>query len=276
MITHGFFGKLPTMGDFVSRGWLTSSREGLDRLLVEAIAELLASSAAGSQAVAEAPCVVLSIRPGVIGDQGVVAVVLPSQDRVGRTFPLCAGVQWTEDGQGGMGWPSLAYSRALIVRVLECVDAQAEPDALLSEIVALGSPRQFRQTFVGLGGDETLPRLSAETKLLRVQGPLAVMSPAHAALCSMLNEASDVLGIRLDEHGEAQDFFVCRRVESGAALASMFDGRWVERGWTSYDAPTPSTAQRPAALENIDDDATQPRHRAIDTAAAAPDSLDSL
>ncbi len=276
MITHGFFGKLPTMGDFVSRGWLTSSREGLDRLLVGAIAELLASSAAGKQAVAKSPWVVLSIRPGVIGDQGVVAVVLPSQDRVGRTFPLCAGVQWTEDGQSGMGWPSLAYSRALIVRVLQCIDAQAEPDELLSEIVALGSPRQFRQTFVGLGGDETLPRLGAETRLLRVQGPLAEMSPAHAALCSMLNDASDVLGIRLDAQGEAQDFFVCRRVESGAALASMFDGRWIERGWTSYDAPDLSSAQRPAPVENIDDDATQPRHRAIDTAAAAPDSLDSL
>lgn len=263
------------MGDFVSRGWLTSSREGLDRLLVEAIAELLASSAAGKQAVAEAACVVLSIRPGVIGDQGVMAVVLPSQDRVGRTFPLCAGVQWTEDGQGGMGWPSLAYTRALIARVLHCVEAQAEPEVLLSEIVALGSPRQFRPTFVGLGGDETLPRLGAETKLLRVQGPLAVMSPAHTALCSMLNEAGDVLGIRLDANGEAQDFFVCRRVESGAALASMFDGRWVERGWTSYDAPASTVVQDAAALANIDDDATQPRHRAIDTVAAAPDSLDS-
>ena len=263
------------MGDFVSRGWLTSAREGLDRLLLEAIAALLASSSVGKQAIAQAPCVVLSIRPGVIGDQGVVAVVLPSQDRVGRTFPLCAGVQWTEDGQGGMGWPSLDYTRALIARVHRCIDAEAEPDVLLSEIVALGSPRQFRPTFVGLGGDETLPRLSAEIKLLRVQGPLAVMSPALTSLCSMLNEASDVLGIRLDATGDAQDFFVCRRIDSGAALASMFDGHWVERGWASYQALAAGPVLRASDVPNIDEDATQPRHRAIDTAAGVPDSRDT-
>lgn len=263
------------MGDFVSRGWLTSAREGLDKLLQEAMAAVLAASSTGKETIANAPCLVVSIRPGVIGDQGVVAVVLPSQDRVGRTFPLCAGVQWTEDGQGGMGWPSLDYTRALIARVQRCIDAEAEPDMLLSEIVAVGSPRQFRPTFSGLGSDETLPRLGAETKLLRFQGPLAAMSPASTLLCSMLSDASDLLGIRLDTTGEAQDFLVCRRVESGAALAAMFDGGWVERGWVSYQPPAKGAAVNPTNLLKIDDDATLPRHRAIDARTPAPDSLDS-
>lgn len=260
------------MGDFVSRGWLTSSREGMDRLLVQAIGALLVSSAGGKQAVAGVPCVALSIRPGVIGDQGVVSVVLPSQDRVGRTFPLCAGVQWTEDGQGGMGWPSLDYTRTLMARVQRCIDAQAEPDVLLAEVVAHGSPRQFRPTFAGLGGDETLPRLGAEVKLLRLQGPMAALSAPLTALCSMLNEASEVLGLRLDAFGEVQDFFVCRRLETGAALAAVFDGGWLERGWTSYGTPAPAPLPSSLDLPNIDEDATQPRHRAIDTVAAATDS----
>lgn len=276
LITPGFFGKLPTMGDFVSRGWLTSAREGLDTLLQEAMAELLGSSSFGKETIARAPCLALSIRPGVIGEQGIVAVVMPSQDRVGRTFPLCAGVQWTEDGQGGMGWPSLDYAHALIASVQRCVAAEAQPDELLSEIVGVGNPQHFRRTFVGLGGDETLPRLGAEIKLLRVQGPLAAMSPTLTAMCSMLNEASDVLGIRLDASGAAQDFFVCRRIESGAALAAMFDGRWVERGWTSYELPAESQAVAPTDLLSIDEDATQPRRRAIDSADAAPDSSDTL
>lgn len=276
MISHGFFGKLPTMGDFVSRGWLTSGREGLDRLLQEAIAELLASSPIGKEAILQAPSSALSIRPGVIGDQGVVALVLPSQDRVGRVFPLCAGVQWTEDGQGGMGWPSPSYVRALLICVQRCIEAAAEPDMLLSEIVALGSPREYSAVAFSLGGDETMPRLPAETKLLRVQGPLELMSPAQTALCSTLNVASELLGQRLNADGEAQDFFALRRIESGAPLAAMFDGVWAGRGWDSYLVPKMLVEATPLVVPLVDDDPTKPRPRAIDIARPLPDSPDAL
>lgn len=100
MIIHGFFGKLPAAGDFVSRGWPASARDGLDTLLQEAIATVLAALPTDRGAMARAPVSILSVRPGVIGDQGVTTVVFPSQDRVGRSFPLCAGVQWTEDERG--------------------------------------------------------------------------------------------------------------------------------------------------------------------------------
>ena len=262
------------MGDFVSRGWLTSSREGLDKLLQEALAALLSSSATGKEAIMHAPCLVLTIRPGVIGDQGVVTVVLPSRDRVGRIFPLCAGVQWTDE-KSCMGWPSLDYANALIARVQCSVDADADLDALLTEVVALGSPQQFRQTFHELGGDETLPRLAADTKLLRVQGPLTAMSPALTALCSMLTGASDLLGMCLAANGEAQEFFACRQFDSGAPLAALFDGAWAEHGWTSYGAPEELAVLKPAVVIKFGDDATQPRHRMIDTVAPAPDSLDT-
>jgi type VI secretion system protein ImpM len=273
VITHGFFGKLPTMGDFVGRGWLNSMREGLDKLLQEAFRELLQSSPDGKQAILAAPCVVLSIRPGVIDEQGLEAVLLPSQDRVGRIFPLCAGVQWTEDGQGGMGWPSLDYTRSLIATVQRCLDAEVDPDVLLSEIAALGSPRQYRQTFTGLGEDETLPRLSSQTKLLRIQASLAATEPALRGLCSMLTEASDLLGIRLDAVGGAMDFCACRRVKSGAELAALFDGCWAKYGWTSYEAPPPSVQANVEAAPEVDPDATKPRVRAIDIDALALNSL---
>ena len=175
-----------------------------------------------------------------------------------------------------MGWPSPAYVRALLMCVQRCVEAAAGPEMLLSEIVALGSPREFPAISLSLGGDETVPRLRAETKLLRVQGPLALMSPAQTALCSTLNEASDLLGLRLDAGGEAQDFFVARRIESGAPLAAMFDGLWAERGWVSYLASSETVEAQPVVVPQFDDDATQPRPRAIDNARPPPDSLDAV
>lgn len=276
MIIPGFFGKLPSMGDFVSRGWQAGTREGLDKLLQEAIAALMASSTAGKEALAQAPCSALSIRPGAIGEQGLVCVVMPSQDRVGRVFPLCAGVQWTAEGKDSMRWPPPDFARNLIGCVHRCVDASGDPDSLLAGIAAVGSPDQFQPTLQGLGGEETLPKLGAEIKLLRLQGPLARLPPGLAALCSMLSDASDLLGIRFDLDGGVQDFFVCRRIESGSALASMFDGRWAERGWKSFDAPGGPDQAKVASIPEFDDDVTQPRHRTIDTLAAPPDSPDTL
>ena len=291
MITHGFFGKIPTTGDFIGRGWRSGAREGLDRLLQQAIATLLSSSENGKEAMLQAPYVMLSIRPGVVGEQGVEVAVLPSQDRVGRVFPLCAGVQWTDDGQGGMGWPSLDYGRALIGAVQRGVDAGADPDSLLSEIVAVGSPRQFPATFAERSEDETVPRLPAGSNWLKFQGPQAAIASSTAALCGLLQGRSDLLGVRFDDRGEAGEFFACRRYDSGEPLAALFDGRWAERDWFSLDVPTAPTAPAaapaaaaPAAAEvaasadmsfpaaEVDEDETRPRHRVIDTGKSGPDS----
>jgi type VI secretion system protein ImpM len=261
-LTYGFFGKLPSLGDFVSRGWSNSGRDGLDRLLQEALGELLVSSpSAAKEAVANAPSLVLTIRPGVASEQGYVVAVLPSEDRVGRRFPLSAGVQWLEDQSSGktMGWPSLEYARALVACVQQCIETDADPDHLSAEISRLGSPQAFRQTFDGLGEDETVPRLASDVMLLRLQGPLTALSSSLAALCTALNDSSDVLGFSLDPTGEVQDFFVCRRLASGARLAAVFDGRWVERGWLSYGSVAPPDDTIRLAVPTFDDDATRPR-----------------
>lgn len=275
-VTYGFFGKLPNVGDFVSRGWSNVGRDGLDRLLQEALTELLTTSPDGKGAIERAPSLMLTIRPGMACDQGFVVAVLPSHDRVGRRFPLSAGVQWLEVGPGGsMAWPSAEYGKALIACVQRGIDTDCDPDRLCIEVATLGSPDKYRPTFDGLGDDETVPRLASEIKLLRVQGPLSAMPPSLAALCTALGDASDVLGFSLDARGDAQDFFVCRRLESGAPLASIFDGRWSERGWTSYGSGTAPGSTSVEPLPKIDDDATRPRHQAIDTFGPQADSLDN-
>ena len=211
MSVPGFAGKLPTLGDFVHRGWSGSTCDGLDALLQRALAALRGSSAQARQAIAQAPCLALSIRPGLIGAHGLVGVVLASHDRVGRTFPLCAGVQFDAAAIGVLGWPSLAYAHALIEQVLSGIDNQADPDALLARITAVGNPRDF---------------------------PPALPAPGLATICARY-AASDLLGMRLDDFGAVNDYFACRRLEvstAGPALAALFDGEWSARGWISCDA----------------------------------------
>lgn len=269
---RGFFGKLLTMGDFVSRGWSSSTREGLDRLLQEAISAFLASSTSGKDSLLQAPYVMLTIRPGVVGEQGLEIVILPSQDRVGRIFPLCAGLQRAGEGQSEMNWPSLDYGRALIESVQRRMEVGADPELLLSDIESVGEPHLFRATFAGRCDDETLPRLPTGTKNIRIQGPSAVWAPSTGALCALLRASSDLLGVCFDDRGEAVDYFACLRFESGEPLAAIFDAKWGEREWYSVTLPGLAADSQVAEVQMLDEDATRPRQRVIDIGKSEVDS----
>lgn len=274
MITGGFFGKVPTLGDFVSRGWSNSARDGLDALLQEALQQVLTQSTEGKRAIMQAPPLMLCIRPGVIATDGLLTVVLPSQDRVGRLFPLCAGLQWNEAAPGWhMGWPSLEYGRALMAGLQRDLDAQATPESICDGIDGLGGPDRYAPTFSGPVGDETLPRLGSEVRWLRMCGPVGSMRSPNRALCAALADSSEMLGLVFDEAGEARDFIAFRRMNGGApALASLFDGLWDERGWTTIGAPSAPADPGPGPLGNIDDDPTTPRQPRIDRVVRQPDS----
>ena len=227
----------------------------------------------GKQAIMEAPDLALSIRPGVLAPEGLVIVIVPSEDRVGRLFPLCAGLQWDEPSLAGrMGWPPADYAKSLVACLRRNLAFGVSPDLLVDEIAAVGSFGQFTPTFVGSYGDDTVPRLGSDTNLLRVQGPMAAMTDTNRALCAAMSDSSDVLGLSLDGSGDPIEFVACRRFTGGQALASMFDGLWSERGWASRAV---QLIVAPAAGEdviNADDDATQPRLRRIDTSTPDPDS----
>lgn len=89
MSSQGFYGKLASRGDFVSRGLPQGFIGPWDSWLA---AGLLASQQTlGSDwlnAYLVSPLWRFALAPGVCGPQAVVGVVMPSIDRVGRYFPL--------------------------------------------------------------------------------------------------------------------------------------------------------------------------------------------
>lgn len=273
MIAHGFFGKLPSRGDFVGRGWANTANDALDKLLQVALERVLSATDIGKQVIARAPDVILSIRPGIVAKEGFVLAVVPSEDRVGRVFPLCAGVQWDAVSPGWqMAWPSAHYGQALAACLHRNIENEAAPDTLLREIQALGDLGKYGPTFASAVGDETVPRLPAEVKTLHVEGPLSNMSVANQSLCVALSESSDLLALCLDYAGEVRDFAICRRLASPGALAALFDGLWDANGWMSLPASEPTTSESGA---EADDDATQPVLLRIDRAEPPPDSSET-
>lgn len=98
MSCPGFFGKLPSRGDFVSR---RLPKDFVDRWDAWLQGGLAASRAALGRDWLEvyltSPIWRFALAPGVCGEQGQVGVMMPSVDKVGRYFPLTAAVACGRD-----------------------------------------------------------------------------------------------------------------------------------------------------------------------------------
>jgi type VI secretion system protein ImpM len=89
MTTVGFYGKLVSRGDFVSRDLPQSFIQPWDAWLVEGL--LASQNQLGNawlNAYLVSPLWRFALAPGVCGPDAVTGVLMPSIDRVGRYFPL--------------------------------------------------------------------------------------------------------------------------------------------------------------------------------------------
>lgn len=85
----GYFGKIPSHGDFVSRGLPPALVEAWDAWLQGCMLE--SQRQLGEQWLAQyltSPVWRFAISPGILGPDGLGGVMMPSVDRVGRYFPL--------------------------------------------------------------------------------------------------------------------------------------------------------------------------------------------
>lgn len=85
----GFFGKIPSHGDFVTRELPRSFLDGWDAWLQSCIAQSKAQLGEGWLDVyLTSPIWRFGLMPGVCGPQAAAGILMPSVDRVGRYFPL--------------------------------------------------------------------------------------------------------------------------------------------------------------------------------------------
>lgn len=97
---QGFFGKLPSHGDFVTRNLPRSFLDGWDDWLQRAIADSKATLGdAWLNTYLTSPIWRFVLLPGVCGDGGWAGVLMPSVDRVGRYFPLTIAVPLADDAR---------------------------------------------------------------------------------------------------------------------------------------------------------------------------------
>lgn len=149
---QGFFGKIPSLGDFVSRDLPREFLDTWDEWLQRSIADSkVALGDAWLNTYLTSPIWRFVLLPGVCGKQGWAGVMTPSVDRVGRYFPLTFASLLGDDVQPfqiietAADWFAAAESLALTVLHEDRVDV----DTLQSSVQALDNTAMLGDGDVG-------------------------------------------------------------------------------------------------------------------------------
>ncbi len=189
--TIGIYGKLASLGDFASRGLPRSFIDPWDNWLQDLLSNLAATSGSGwPEIYAVSPIWHFYLPVGVCGPQGVLGVIMPSADRVGRLFPMTAVALFDQ----ASATPTLLSTQsvwlfeveALLLRTL--APEQLSPDAVQAELLALPAPlpgpvasfqgRFGRQCWMPSFASEDRQGLTLPTDILSCHG----MATGHLSL----------------------------------------------------------------------------------------------
>ncbi|MFV0386293.1 type VI secretion system-associated protein TagF [Paracoccus sp. (in: a-proteobacteria)] len=141
-IETGYFGKVPTQGDFVTRGFRPALADRFDGWLRQCVRE--SQTRMGRdwlQAFLVAPVWRMAISPGLFGPDAIIGVMMPSVDRAGRYFPLviAASIPDTRLGAAELAGMTTWYDAAEEM-ALSTLDADFSLNWFDSQITAMQIP----------------------------------------------------------------------------------------------------------------------------------------
>jgi type VI secretion system protein ImpM len=226
----GFFGKLPSHGDFVGRRLPPPVRDCFDRWLQGALVQSrIDLGDAWLPTWLSSPLWRFVAGPGVCGEQAWAGVMLPSHDRVGRCFPLllAAGID---------GAPALADCLTLhdgwFGRIEELALAALQEEFSVDDLdAALAATGSVPPSQLPTCTPARPPPAPARTRVSLAAGGT---SAAHAGgsldgRSAWWSDGSPLV---------APSLAICSGLPSPETFAALLDGGWQERGWASpHGAP---------------------------------------
>jgi type VI secretion system protein ImpM len=199
----GFFGKLPSRGDFVGRRLPPDVRDCFDRWLQAGLVR--SKEDLGEDWLPtwlSSPIWRFVVAAGVCGEQAWAGVMMPSHDRVGRCFPLLlmAGMDGTPSLQDCLGVHETWFVR-LEDLALSTLDEEFSLDAFDASVAELaGAPCGSQANSVDAGPLDEIP----------------------AGGSAWWSDGSELVEPVLA---------VCSGLPSHDMFAALLDGAWLERRW---------------------------------------------
>jgi type VI secretion system protein ImpM len=225
----GFYGKLPSLGDFVSRRLPSQLLQPWDQWLRECMA------ASQSQLGADwldtyltSPLWRFVLTPGIAGQTGWAGVLMPSVDRVGRYFPLtlAAPLPGLADPFRVLcepGWFERAEALAL-----SGLDDDMSLDAFDAQALALAPPTLPLST-----ATPPPPGGRADAWHLQTASPADLMAACPTLLARALDEVFFAYSLWSTAGSQriAPSLLACQGLPPPDAFAALLAGDWPARGW---------------------------------------------
>lgn len=239
----GFFGKLPSHGDFVLRrlprgfvdpwdGWLqeglTASRDQLGDDWLDAFLH--------------SPVWRFALAGGTCGARAWMGVLMPSVDRVGRYFPLTIAVPLSDgDPPARTAWFADTWFGQAEAAVLAALDQDLNVERFDRQVEALGEPLAPPEAGAPAPGTAPAPSAAAPPRPLH-DGPVCVTASSPDRLSMLFPDLLDAL--LADRYGSysmwwttgsddvAPTLLTCLGMPPATGYAALLDGAYARWGWT--------------------------------------------
>ena len=243
----GFFGKLPSRGDFVGRHLPKIFLDPWDDWLQAAIAQSRVQlGESWRECYCTSPVWRFALGAGLCGPAAHAGILMPSMDRVGRYYPLAIAVPLQPD------WPLFALPSSREVWFLQAerlaLDAlerdELDMDDFSQQVAALGAPPPVDLPTAGT--------VAGDAWYCPLPEPLDLLQTSPALVSYLLHRGFPQHGLWWTTGSDriARCLLVCAGLPPVAGFAALLDGNWPQWGWNEKwlagVAPYPSD---PPAVE---------------------------
>lgn len=233
-VASGLFGKVPDLGDFVTRRLPAEFVQPWDRWLEQGIAESRERLGSVWEArYQNAPAWRFVLAPGTCGDAAWAGVLQPSVDRVGRYFPLTLAGPLTPDLDAFETLFSLAgWLERLERAAAQSLDGAINFNTLDQQVEQVVFPSD--RVIAADAGDDTLPITERVVTALKVA---VAGQDTQQRLRQALRRLQVAIGpwycvwYDAGAHVTQRVLLVTRGLPSARLYCAMLDGRWVDHGW---------------------------------------------
>ena len=231
----GCYGKLPALGDFVTRRLPVHFVQPWDLWLQEALAE--SRSQLGDSWLdlyLVSPLWRFVLAPGIAGQGGWAGVLMPSVDRVGRYFPLTLARGLAPEADGFSLLCDSGWFKQLEQLALSSLDDGFELQAFDVRLSAVSDPQPPTHRRCS-SADTTRPdawKLRADSEAdLRAACPLLLqraLDDVFLAYSLWWTTGSERVGPTM---------LTCQGLPAPDMFSAMLGGDWEARGWTQLNPP---------------------------------------
>ena len=236
----GFYGKLPSLGDFVSRRLPAELVQPWDLWLRECLVESRAQLGdAWLETYLTSPLWRFVLTPGVAGRSAWAGVLMPSVDRVGRYFPLtlACGLEPGVDPLRLLAAPDwFERAEAVMLAGLDEVRSVEDFDAMTLE---LGVPID---RLPGLGSAADTGQISSNAWRIAAASPSELGNVCSTLLGRALDQVFCAYSLWWSSGSEqvTPSFLACQGLPPMEGFSALLAGDWSKRGWRELDQADPA------------------------------------